>query len=87
MAFPLNPVTNSLIDFLDICYSDNINTWMKNGECWNYDILFSDSCFQYQFEFYCIDQRYCALTANLPAEITCPSIGVLFCRVYSSEMN
>ena len=31
--FCLNPVTNSLRDVLNIFYSDNIKTWMKNGVC------------------------------------------------------
>ena len=39
----------------------------------------SGCCFQYQLVFSCMEQRYCALTTNSPAEITCPSIVVLFC--------
>ena len=44
-------------------------------------------CFQYQLVFSCTEQRYCALTNNSPAEITCPLICILFCIVYASEMN
>ena len=44
-------------------------------------------CFQHQLVFSCMEQIYCASTNNLPAEITYPSIVVLFCSVYDSEMN
>ena len=37
--YPLNTVTNSLRDILDISYYKNIETWMDNCECWNYDSL------------------------------------------------
>ena len=44
-------------------------------------------CFQYQLVFSCMDQGYFDLTNNSPAEITCPSISVLFCSVYESKRN
>ena len=47
----------------------------------------SGCCLQYQLMFSWMEQRYCALTTNSPAEITCPSIVVLFCSVYASERN
>ena len=43
--------------------------------------------FQYQLIFSWMEQIYCALTTNPPAEITCPTIAVLFWIVYASEMN
>ena len=41
----------------------------------------------HQLVFSFMEQIYCALTTNFPAEITCTSIGVLFCSEYSSEWN
>ena len=35
--------------------------------------------FKYQLVFSCMDQRYCALKNNSPAEITCPWVFVLIC--------
>ena len=50
-------------------------------------VCWSGCCFQYQLVFSCKEQIYCSLTTNLPAEITCPSIFVLFCSMYASERN
>ena len=44
-------------------------------------------CFQYQLVFSCMEQIYFALKINSSAEITCPSIVVLFCSVYASDRN
>ena len=62
-------------------------TWMNYCACWNYDSIFQWFCFQFQLVFSCMDQRYCALTTNLTAEINFPSIIVLFCSVYASKMT
>ena len=44
-------------------------------------------CYQYQLVFSFMEKIYFGLTNNPPAEITCPSIVVLFCRIYASESN
>ena len=44
-------------------------------------------CFQYQLVLYCTEQIYVAFKTNLPSEIICPSIFILFCSVYASDMN
>ena len=53
----------------------------------NMIFCFSVCYFQYKLVFPCMEQRYCALKTNSPADITCPSNFVLFCSVYASEMN
>ena len=82
--FCLNPITNIVGDVLDISYCDNIKTWMNYCACWNYDSLLQWLLFPIPIGFSCMEQRYCALKTNSPAEITYPSIVVLFCSVYSS---
>ena len=77
--FCLNPVTNILRDVLDINYCDNINTWTKNCAHWNDDNLLQWLLFPIPIGVFCMKQIYCALKTDSPAEITCPSVVVVFC--------
>ena len=77
--FCLNTVTKIIRGALYISYCDNIKTWMKYCACWKYDSLLQLLLLPIPIGFYCLEQRYCALTTNSPAEINCPSIVALFC--------
>ena len=74
----LVPATNILGGVLGISHCDNIKTWVNYCACWYYDGLVQWLIFLVPISFSCMEQRYCALTTNSPAEITCPSIVVFF---------
>ena len=78
------PDTNVLRDILYILYYYNIKTLMKYCVCWDHKGLLQWLLLTITIGFYCMEQRYCALTTNSPAEITCPSIVIYFCSVYAS---